>query len=99
MRFGRAANPIFPSAFVGTRRWDGARDQVLLEQRYSPGDDLVHIRSFLPIFLDPRDIREGDRAAGDWVRFRATISAASVTGGEPADLSPEVVAYQETGHA
>ena len=44
-----------------TRRWDGAQDQVLLEQRYSPEDDLAHIRSLLPMFLDPRYIRVGDR--------------------------------------
>ena len=34
---------------------------MLLEQRYSPEDDLAHIRSLLPIFLDPRYIRVGDR--------------------------------------
>jgi O-antigen biosynthesis protein len=146
----KSGEPDFPFCLCWanenwTRRWDGAQDQVLLEQRYSPEDDLAHIRSLLPMFLDPRYIRVGDRPlflvyhashlpepaktaetwrrealrAGlkdlflvrvesfrddcgdprDWVRFRATISAASVTGGEPADLSPEVVAYQETGHA
>jgi lipopolysaccharide biosynthesis protein len=39
-----------------TRRWDGKQDEVLLKQRYSPEDDLEHIRTLLPIFLDPRYI-------------------------------------------
>jgi Glycosyltransferase WbsX len=43
-----------------TRKWDGLDDEVLLEQRYSPEDDLSHIRSLIPMFFDPRYIRVGD---------------------------------------
>jgi lipopolysaccharide biosynthesis protein len=44
-----------------TRQWDGLQNQVLLEQRYSTADDLAHIRRLIPMFLDPRYIRVGDR--------------------------------------
>lgn len=40
-----------------TRVWDGGKRNVLLEQKYSPEDDLAHIRSLIPAFNDPRYIR------------------------------------------
>ncbi len=40
-----------------SRRWDGSDREVLLEQRYSPSDDLAHIRALIPFFLDRRYIR------------------------------------------
>jgi lipopolysaccharide biosynthesis protein len=40
-----------------TRRWDGQDQEVLIAQHYSPADDLAHIQSLLPSFLDPRYIR------------------------------------------
>jgi len=39
-----------------TRRWDGLEQEVLLAQRYSPEDDLGHIRSLLRYFKDARYI-------------------------------------------
>jgi len=44
-----------------TRRWDGLEKEMLLEQRYSPEDDLVHIRSLIPMFPDHRYIKVMDR--------------------------------------
>jgi lipopolysaccharide biosynthesis protein len=44
-----------------SRRWDGSNDEVLLEQRYSPSDDLAHIRALIPFFLDRRYIRVMNR--------------------------------------
>jgi lipopolysaccharide biosynthesis protein len=40
-----------------TRQWDGLESHVLLAQKYSPSDDLAHIRNLIPFFLDPRYIR------------------------------------------
>lgn len=40
-----------------TRAWDGHERDVLLEQRYSPQDDLEHIRWLVPAFMDRRYIR------------------------------------------
>jgi lipopolysaccharide biosynthesis protein len=40
-----------------TRRWDGLESEVLLEQRYSPEDDLAHIRALIPYLQDARYIR------------------------------------------
>ena len=62
----KSGEPQFPFCLCWanenwTRQWDGLEDQVLLEQRYSPADDLAHIRSLIPMFLDPRYIRVGDR--------------------------------------
>ena len=32
------------------RRWDGSNNEMLLEQRHSPSDDLAHIRALSPFF-------------------------------------------------
>ena len=40
-----------------TRKWDGLDQELLLEQMYSPEDDLAHIRSLLPVFADRRYIK------------------------------------------
>lgn len=40
-----------------TRIWDGGDKQVLLEQRYSEEDDLLHIEELIKYFLDDRYIK------------------------------------------
>lgn len=40
-----------------TRRWDGSENDILLEQRYEPGDDIAFAESLLPALRDPRYIR------------------------------------------
>jgi len=40
-----------------TKVWDGGEDHILLQQRYSREDDLLHIRHLLPFFSDKRYIR------------------------------------------
>jgi len=44
-----------------TRKWDGQNDAVLLEQRYAHEDDVAHIRSLIPMFMDARYIRVDER--------------------------------------
>jgi lipopolysaccharide biosynthesis protein len=44
-----------------TRRWDGLHQEVLLAQQYTADDDVAHIRSLIPFFLDRRYIRVMDR--------------------------------------
>jgi lipopolysaccharide biosynthesis protein len=44
-----------------TRRWDGRDQEILMEQGYSPDDDLAHIRYLATAFADPRYVRIGDR--------------------------------------
>lgn len=44
-----------------SRRWDGKTDQLLFDQRYSPDDDLVHIRWLCDVFHDPRYLRVDGR--------------------------------------
>lgn len=58
----KSGEPEFPFCLCWanenwTRRWDGQETDVLLEQRYSAADDVAHIRSLIPIFLDRRYIR------------------------------------------
>ena len=40
-----------------TRRWDGRHQEVLMQQAYSPEDDLLHIRYLANAFADDRYIR------------------------------------------
>lgn len=40
-----------------TRAWNGGDRDVLLEQKYSPEDDVLHLQSLLPAFRDARYIR------------------------------------------
>jgi lipopolysaccharide biosynthesis protein len=40
-----------------TRRWDGMDEQVLMEQKYLPEDDLKFIRDIEPFLRDPRYLR------------------------------------------
>ncbi|MBA4067420.1 MAG: glycosyl hydrolase [Isosphaera sp.] len=44
-----------------SRNWDGGNRLVLVEQKYSPDDDLNHIRWLLPVFADRRYIRVGGK--------------------------------------
>lgn len=44
-----------------TRAWDGLDNELLIEQTYSEKDDLEHIRSLIPAFLDKRYIRVGGK--------------------------------------
>src|SRR6266436_9557922 len=53
----KSGQPEFPFCLCWaneswTRRWDGQNNDILLEQRYSPADDLAHIRSLIPLFSD-----------------------------------------------
>ncbi len=40
-----------------SRRWDGSEDDILLEQKFHPGDDAGYARSILSALRDPRYIR------------------------------------------
>ncbi|MEM6393907.1 MAG: glycoside hydrolase family 99-like domain-containing protein [Planctomycetota bacterium] len=40
-----------------TRAWDGQEREVLLEQHYSPEDDVAHLRHLIPALSDRRYIR------------------------------------------
>jgi O-antigen biosynthesis protein len=58
----KSGEPDFPFCLCWanenwTRRWDGQNQAVLLQQQYSPGDDLAHIRALIPFFLEKRYIR------------------------------------------
>ncbi len=44
-----------------TRRWDGRDDDVLMRQRYSPGDAHAFIAELLPLFRDKRYVRVNGR--------------------------------------
>jgi Glycosyltransferase WbsX len=62
----KSGEPDFPFCLCWanepwSRRWDGSNEEVLLEQRYSPSDDLAHIRTLIPFFHDRRYIRVMDR--------------------------------------
>ena len=40
-----------------TRRWDAKEHELLIEQKYQPGDDVAFIKSVVPFFKDERYIR------------------------------------------
>jgi len=40
-----------------TRRWDGRDEDVLMEQVYSPEDDVTHARHLLEVFADERYVK------------------------------------------
>lgn len=40
-----------------SRRWDAAESEVLIAQKYLPGDDLAFIKSLIPYFNDERYIK------------------------------------------
>jgi len=40
-----------------TRKWDASENEVLMQQDYTPQDDIGFIRSVLPFFADPRYLR------------------------------------------
>jgi lipopolysaccharide biosynthesis protein len=44
-----------------TRRWDGGENEILMQQAYSPEDDLRHIQHLLPFLKDPRYIQVNGR--------------------------------------
>lgn len=44
-----------------TKAWNGGDKNILLEQKYSPEDDVMHIRSLLTAFRDSRYIRIDDK--------------------------------------
>ncbi|EXJ16680.1 hypothetical protein D779_3994 [Imhoffiella purpurea] len=44
-----------------SRRWDGRERDLLMEQHYSPEDDVAFIRALFPVLSDPRYIRIGGR--------------------------------------
>ena len=44
-----------------SRRWDGSESDILMEQRYDPGDDTAYAESILPILGDPRYVTVGGR--------------------------------------
>lgn len=62
----KSGEPDFPFCLCWanenwTRRWDGLNTEILIEQRYSPEDDLAHIQNLIPFFLDRRYIRIFDK--------------------------------------
>jgi lipopolysaccharide biosynthesis protein len=62
----KSGEPNFPFCLCWanenwTRRWDGQNSEILCEQRYSSEDDLAHVRSLIPLFLDRRYIRVMDK--------------------------------------
>lgn len=62
----RSGEPEFPFLLCWanegwSRRWDGRAEDVLIEQVYSPQDDISHARHLLEVFADPRYVKVGER--------------------------------------
>jgi lipopolysaccharide biosynthesis protein len=58
----RSGEPNFPFMLCWanenwTRVWDGGEKHVLVEQKYSEADDILHIQSLIPYFKDDRYIK------------------------------------------
>jgi hypothetical protein len=58
----RSGEPDFPFCLCWanepwTRSWTSDGASVLVDQRYSPEDDLAHVRALLPIFADSRYVK------------------------------------------
>lgn len=58
----KSGEPDFPFCLTWanenwTRKWDGADQEILIEQNYMPEDDLAHIQYLIPFFKDPRYIK------------------------------------------
>lgn len=54
-----------------TRRWDGADDEVLMHQRYSPRDDVAFIRALAPALRDRRYVRHAGKPV--LIVYRASL--------------------------
>ncbi len=62
----RSKKPSFPFCLCWanenwTKAWDGRNKRILIEQKYSHADDLSHINSLIPAFLDERYITIDDK--------------------------------------
>jgi hypothetical protein len=62
----RSGRPDFPFALCWAneswyRRWQGTKDELLVEQEFDEADDIAHIRWLIECFKDPRYIRIEDR--------------------------------------
>ena len=80
----KSGEPDFPFCLCWanenwTRRWDGLHYEVLLDRTDSPADDLAHIRSLIPFFLDRRYIRVMDRPFFAVYRASRAARAAKTT--------------------
>jgi len=58
----QSGKPDFPFMFCWanenwTKRWDGQEKEILLQQNYSPEDDIAHMESLIPYFKDERYIK------------------------------------------
>jgi len=61
-----SGRPDFPFALSWanepwTRAWDGASNEILVQQEYDDDDDREHIRHLFPAFADPRYVRVDGR--------------------------------------
>lgn len=54
-----------------SRRWDGSEQDILMEQKYSPEDDIAFIDDLIPAFRDKRYIRVHGRPL--LIVYRATL--------------------------
>ncbi|MGH9264106.1 MAG: glycoside hydrolase family 99-like domain-containing protein [Acidimicrobiales bacterium] len=89
-----------------TRAWDGSRDQILVDQRYSEEDDARHVDWLIDAFRDPRYLRVDGRPvflvyrAGqlpDPLRTTATWRARAARAGLPGLFLCRVESHRERG--